>query len=263
MPTDVGRNLAELVRPSAQQQQKQQQEQQAEELSNGKHEQAHPPLEAVGKQEEQQQQEQEGRASGALPARPALQQRSPAPGLPHTDAQRQHSGVRGVLGEPRGQDGHSMLSRRSVLGDLASRLSSLLPHHVDPQLQQQQYTDPMFCLELAVRFFYWAKYAYRHWVSWRTAGLAHPPACRLLHRPPSPGWPGRQPGGLAGAAWRVGGLGGCLASGAARGATGTRAAGLARPRPHPCAAPLPLGAAGSCGADGPRCGAAAVWLHRL
>ncbi|EFN52844.1 hypothetical protein CHLNCDRAFT_138296 [Chlorella variabilis] len=169
VPTDVGRNLAELVRPSAQQQQKQQQEQQAEELSNGKHEQAHPPLEAVGKQEEQQQQEQEGRASGALPARPALQQRSPAPGLPHTDAQRQHSGVRGVLGEPRGQDGHSMLSRRSVLGDLASRLSSLLPHHVDPQLQQQQYTDPMFCLELAVRFFYWAKYAYRHWLG--AAGL--------------------------------------------------------------------------------------------
>jgi hypothetical protein len=35
------------------------------------------------------------------------------------------------------------------------------------QQQRQLLSEPMFCLELAVKLFHWSKYAYRHWVSGR------------------------------------------------------------------------------------------------
>lgn len=160
MPGEVGKGLAELVsvrvdNPAGQPQQRPEPQQQGRQQEG---------QDGQQQQTATQQQKQQGHQQEHLPGG-----QQAGPGQPNQERQPEqpdrHRGTTGGPAPPAGPRAAAARPRLDRGNSLLQRLTTLPPWLQTGQ--QQERREPMFCMELAIRLFYWSKYAYRHWVSWQ------------------------------------------------------------------------------------------------
>ncbi|KAL4439948.1 hypothetical protein ABPG75_002949 [Micractinium tetrahymenae] len=205
VPGEVGKGLAELVnvkvdvldresmrqskqqakqsgqqqqqaKQSGQQQQQQQQEQQQQEQQQEQEQEQQQQQNGLQEAARQQEQEPEGQQQAEQWVQQAgwtEQQQGGQPGLPHKP--RETEDVSTPPASPRA----AARPRLDRGASLLRRLNSL-PPWLHAGQQGERTAEPMFCLELAIRLFYWTKYAYRHWWGLENGGMSTAAALALF-----------------------------------------------------------------------------------